>query len=294
VVTGGGGKISAAATQNITPSVRQVFPDYAGSNPNNYSAMSVEDLIASGTQVAYGPGIIFSAEQRAQLAQAGVVFVEINNVTNVKEMRESFQIIGNILGAKEAAKAQEFISYYQGSIDTAKAKTANIAQNNKVTFVSLFYSAGVYTTTNGTDISNEYIEAAGGVNVAKAYMAKAGSNTLTVDAEQIIAWNPQVIMTSNQSGRDAILKDPALRTVAPVRSGKVYVCPTGIYLWSVRSGEGAMLPLWIGTKLYPDLFADTDMKAIVKNFFNNFYNYNIPDSEIDKVLAGDANTAMTR
>jgi iron complex transport system substrate-binding protein len=125
-------------------------------------------------------------------------------------------------------------------------------------------------------------------------MGAAGSNSLTVDAEQIVAWNPQVIMTSNQTGRDAVLKDPALQTVSAVRSGRVYVCPYGIYLWSVRSGEGAMLPIWLGTKLYPDLFADTDMRVVVKNFFNNFYSYAISEAEIDTVLAGEVNTAMTR
>jgi iron complex transport system substrate-binding protein len=294
VVTGGSGKISAAATMNITPYFRQVFPDYARSNPNNYSAMSVEDLIASGAQVAYGPNVIFSAEQREQLARAGITFVEINNVASVQDMCDSFQIIGNILGDAEAAKAREFVNYYLGNINTAKSRTANIAANNKITFLSLFYSAGAYTTTNGRDISNEYIEAAGGVNVAKDYMGVAGANSLTVDAERILAWNPQVIMTSNQTGREAVLNDPAMRTVSAVSSGKVYVCPSGIYLWSVRSGEGAMLPQWIGTKLYPDLFADTDMRAVVRDFFNNFYNYKIPESEIDTVLAGEANTSITR
>jgi iron complex transport system substrate-binding protein len=72
------------------------------------------------------------------------------------------------------------------------------------------------------------------------------------------------------------------------------VCPYGIYLWSVRSGEGAMLPLWLGTKLYPERFADVDMKEVVKYFFNHFYNYDIPASEIETVLAGDVSTAMTR
>jgi hypothetical protein len=55
-----------------------------------------------------------------------------------------------------------------------------------------------------------------------------------------------------------------------------------------------MLPLWLGTKFYPDRFAATDMRDVVRYFFTQFYNYSIPETEIDTVLAGDATTSMTR
>jgi iron complex transport system substrate-binding protein len=54
----------------------------------------------------------------------------------------------------------------------------------------------------------------------------------------------------------------------------------------VRSGEGAMFPLWLGKTLYPDLFPDIDMKRVVKDFFNNYYIYDISADEIDQVLSG--------
>jgi iron complex transport system substrate-binding protein len=294
VVTSGGGKITAAATQNISAYFKEVFPDYVRSNPKNYNATSVEDLIASGTQVAYGPETIFSAEQRGQLSQAGVAFVAINNIAEVKGMCESFQIIGNILGEKEAAKAREFVNYYQGNIDLAKSKTAGIAESGKVKFLTLVYSAGAYSTVNARDISNEYIESAGGINMAKDYQGPAAGTALTVDAEQIIKWNPQVIVASNRPGVEAILSDPALQTVDAVKSRKVYACPNGIYRWNVRSGEGAMYPLWLGTLMYPDLFNDIDMRKVVRDFFKNFYSYDISENNINVVLAGDDNTAMTR
>ncbi|AEF84717.1 periplasmic binding protein [Treponema primitia ZAS-2] len=294
VVSAGSGKISAAATQNINSYFKKVFPDYIQSNSGNFNATSVEELIASETQVAYGPGTIFSAEQKEQLRKAGVAFVPINNVADVAGLCQSFQIVGDILGEDAAKRAAEFVTYYQGNIKAARDKTAGITDTEKVRFLSIFYSANAYATTNGRDISNEYIEAAGGINTAKNYLGGAAGNSLTVDAEQIVQWDPQVIMTSNQTGAAAVLKDPALQTVSAVKNGRVYVCPYGIYLWSVRSGEGAMLPLWMGTKMYPDRFTDINMGEVVKYFFNHFYNYDIPAAEIDTVLAGDASTAMTR
>jgi iron complex transport system substrate-binding protein len=294
VVTAGGGKISAAAVQNINAYFKKVFPDYLISNSGNFNATSVEDLIASGTQAAYGPAAIFSAEQKEQLRKAGVAFVAINNVADVAGLCQSFQIIGNILGEKEAARAAEFTAYYQGNIQAARDRGAGIDPDQRVRFLSLFYSANAYATTNGRDISHEYIEAAGGVNMAKDYLGTSAGNSLTVDAEQIVEWDPQVIMLNSQTGAQAVLSDPALQTVSAVKNRRVYVCPYGIYLWSVRSGEGAMLPLWLGTKLYPERFSDVDMKEVVKYFFNYFYNCDIPASEIETVLAGDVSTTMTR
>jgi iron complex transport system substrate-binding protein len=294
IVSRGSGVISAAFVQNITPYFKKVFPDYERTNPKNYASTSVEDLIASGTQVAYGPSTLFSAEQRAQLKAAGVAYVEINNVADVAGLCESFTIIGNILGGDAVSEAAKFVAYYKGAIESARKKSGAVAAADKVRFLNLSYSASAYSTTNGRDISNEYVEAAGGINVARDYMGGAAGNTLTVDAEQIIKWNPQVIMTNSQNGRNAILNDAALRTVAAVRDQKVYVCPYGIYLWSVRSGEGAMLPLWLGTKFYPARFADVDMNKVVKDYFKDFYHYDIPAAEIATVLAGDTSTGMTR
>lgn len=294
MLTAGGGKIVAAATNNVSDYFKQVFPDYVESNPNDYNSTSVEDLVAAGAQVAYGPSQLFSDDQKAQLTEAGIPFVPINNIATVEGMCNAFLIIGEILGEAEYARAEEFVEYYTGNINACTALTTDVADEDKVTMLSLFYSADAYTTINGGDICNEYIEAAGGINLAKDYSPAAGSSSLTVDAEQIVAWNPQFIMTSNQAGKEAILADPALATVDAVVNGNVGVCPYGVYLWSVRSGEGSMLPLWLGTQMYPELYAEVDMAAVVKEFFNYWYNYDISDDEIASTLAGDTRTAMTR
>lgn len=285
-IAAGPGKIAAAATTNVSDYFKKVFPDYLESNPSNYDASSVEGIIASGAQVVYGPDSSYSDEQKAQLEQAGIPFVAINNLKTVNDMCDSFLIIGDIFGEAGKTRTQDFVDYYQGNIDTAKKMTSTIAAENKVTILDLRYSGGAYSTINGTDICNEYFEAAGGINVAKDYTSTGSGTGLTVNAEQVVAWNPQVIMAFNQPAKEAILNDPTLADVQAVKTGKVYVCPQGVYNWSVRSGEGAMLPLWLGTVMYPDLFASVDMNKNVSDFFSDYYSYEISSDEIVKVLAG--------
>jgi iron complex transport system substrate-binding protein len=302
ILSEGRGVIVAAATNNISDYFREVFPDYNESNPNNYSASSVEDLIAANTQVVFGVSTLFSDEQKQQLKDAGVSFVATDNVATVDGLCETYTIIGDILGGNAPARAKEFVEYYRNAIDDSKARTAGVTERKKV--LELFYSADSFTTVNSTDISNTYVEAAGGVNVAADYTVtkpsdgssggRGGASQLTVDAEQIVAWNPDLIVVGSQAGRDVILSDPAIQTVTAVKNGDVYVCPYGIYLWNVRSGEGAMVSPWLGKLLYPELFEDVDPVGIVKDYFKRFYNTEITDEKAEQILAGDASNAMTR
>ncbi|WKY44398.1 ABC transporter substrate-binding protein [Eubacteriaceae bacterium ES2] len=160
-IVAGPGKIAAAATKNISETFTNVFPDYLESNPDGYDAGSVESLIASGSQVVYGPDSVLSDEQKTQLNEAGIPFVAINNIKNVDGMCESFMIIGDIFGEEGTQRAQNFVDYYQGNIQTAKDLTENVAEADKVSIMCLRYSGGAYSTINGQDICNEYFEAAG-------------------------------------------------------------------------------------------------------------------------------------
>lgn len=287
-IVGGPGMIAAAATSNITDYFKTVFPDYLESNPDDYDTSSIESVITSGAQVVYGPESVYSDEQMTQLEEANIPFVAINNIKNVDGMCESFKIIGEIFGDDGVKRAQTFVDYYQGNIEQAKKLTAKVEDADKVSIMCLRYAGGAYATINGQDICNEYFESAGGINVAKDYTDTASGTGLSVNTEQIVAWNPQVIMAFTQSAKEAILSDPTLADVAAVKNQKVYVCPYGVYNWSVRSGEGAMLPLWLGTIMYPDLFADVDMNQVVKDFFADFYAYDISAEEITTVLAGSS------
>ncbi|MFV0436096.1 MAG: ABC transporter substrate-binding protein [Desulfopila sp.] len=288
-IVAGPGKIAAAATKSISATFTNVFPDYLKSNPDGYDARSVEGLIASGAQVVYGPSSVLSDEQKDQLAAAGIPFVAINAIKSVAGMCASFMIIGDIFGEQGLERAKNFVTYYRGNIQRAKELTASVGDADKVSIICLRHSGGAYSTINGKDICNEYFEAAGGINVAKNYTARSAGTGLTVNQEQIVTWNPAVIMAFTQSAQKAILADPALAQVDAVKNRQVYVCPYGVYNWSVRSGEGAMLPLWLGTIMYPDRFADIDMAQVVKGFFNDYYAYAISDKEIATVLAGSAN-----
>jgi iron complex transport system substrate-binding protein len=284
-------RVAATATSQVTDAFKRVIPSYEQSNPNNYDASDVEQMIEAGVQVAYGVKSAYSDEQLQQMADAGIVFIPMNNLSTVDGICETTETIGQILGDEEYDRAKQFTSYWKANVADCQARTSGLDESEKPTVLNLSYSNGAFTTEAGASLISSYIDAAGGKSLSEDYTSSAqssgqGKAGAIVDEEQIVAWNPDYIITYSAEATDAILSDSALSNVKAVAEGHVYTAPKGLYLWSVRSGEGAMMAPWIGTKIHPDLFGDVDMTAMVKDFFSQYYDYALSDEEAAQVLAG--------
>ncbi|MDI9502948.1 MAG: ABC transporter substrate-binding protein [Bacillota bacterium] len=286
ILSEGGGVLVAASTDQLSDYFKQVFPDYVEENPNNYNSTNVEDIIASGAQVATAVDGALSEEQIEQLEAAGIPFVSVTRMRTVDELCESYLLLGEILGGNAGNRAKEFVDYYQASVADAREKTKDLTEEERVRFLLVRQAGDSRSTINSNDISQTYIEAAGGINVAADAKPGEGTQQIVIDAEQIVAWNPEVIMAASQSGAESLRNDPALATVDAVVNDRVIVCPYGVYMWSVRSGEGAMLTPFLGTVLHPERFSDVNMEEIVRDFFQRFYQYEISDEEIQNTLNG--------
>ena len=312
IVSKGDPVISAAATQQITDKFKQYFPRYSEGNPNDYSAQSVEDLIASGTQVVFGVQSMYSDDQLDQLEQAGIAFVPINSVSTVDELCDATELIGEILGGDYQQQAQKFSTYWKQQLSDAQNATATVG--SKQTILEAMYNSGSFTTVNSSDIMNEYFEAAGLTNVAadlqksstgsngqssgsngqnSGNKGSGGAQGIAIDAESIAQMNPEWIITNSQEGKEALMSNPALSKVTAIANNHVLVSPQGAYLWIVRSGEGAMVPMWLVSQVYPDLAGSYDAKTAVKDFFKEFYSYDLDDAAVEGILAGQS-SAVTR
>lgn len=291
MLTQGDGKIAAASTGQISDAFKEIFSDYRTSNPNDYDSSSVEDMIAAGVQVVYGPTSMYTDEQKEQMEKAGIAVVALNNIGNVEGLCESILTIGEILGEDEYAVAQDFVKYYRNGLSDAEKRTAGLSDSEKKTVIQLNVTGDAYVCADNSDISSEYYEAAGAINVAADYDGAQSGQYRTVDAEQLVVWDPEYIITMNASVKDAIMGDAALANIQAVKNENVYVCPTALYLWCVRSAEGALMTPWLGTVIYPDLFADVDMVKVLQDFYADYYNASLSDDDAEKIIAGETSLA---
>ncbi len=275
----GGEKQLVATIPGLSDMFHTVWP---AANPDKHDSSNVEDVIASGAQVIIGPE--FTDEEKAQLTAAKVQPFVIDTFSTVEEMQKVVTLIGEVVGGDGPEKAAKFVDYYRGNIAYAEEKTKDVPADQRVKLLNLRFNEGAYSTVAGTDISADYAKAAGADFVSKDVTAEGISSS--IDAEQVIAWAPEVIFTMGTQARDHILADPALATVPAVANKKVYAEPVGTYPWSVRSAEGALMPLFLGTILYPDRFADMSLADKTTEFYQEFYGYSLSDEQVKEILSG--------
>lgn len=276
-VVGGADKLVAAIPMVGEGLFAEVWP---AANPDKRDPSNVEEIIAGDTQVIYGPG--FTEEVIGQLEAAGVVVVTIDRFGTPEEMMSVISLVGDILGDDAPAKAEAFNTFYADTIADVESRVADVPEAERVKTLNLRVGGDGYSTVDGDDISSAYVASAGGT-VVSADFDTANS---VVGAEQIIAWAPEVIFTMGQAAREQILNDPALATVPAVQNAQVFTEPEGTYPWSVRSAEGVLMPVFLGTILHPDRFADLSLADVTRDFYQEYYGYDLSQEELDAILAG--------
>ncbi|PWC78706.1 ABC transporter substrate-binding protein [Azospirillum sp. TSH64] len=130
------------------------------------------------------------------------------------------------------------------------------------------------------------IAAAGGRN-----LAAERSGSITVTAEQIMIWDPEVILL-NSADRDLqpadIRNDPLLSGTAAAKAGRVYKVPVGAFRWEPPNAENPLFWLWLAKLFHPDANG-YDLRAEVRRGIGLVYGLEPTDAEIDRLLLADVN-----
>lgn len=126
-----------------------------------------------------------------------------------------------------------------------------------------------------------YVDLVGGRNVAEGVV---GSNT-TVTVEQVLAWDPEVILLGNfdNATPQDVYNDPRWRSLRAVRSKRVYKAPMGGVRWDPPGEESVLTWMWLANLLHPDRFS-YDIRGETRAHYRFLYNYALSDAQLDKIL----------
>jgi iron complex transport system substrate-binding protein len=111
---------------------------------------------------------------------------------------------------------------------------------------------------------------------------------MELSVESVIGWDPDVIIISSKAGIDPedILNDPQWKDIKAVKDKRVYRIPYGFHVWDRPCAERILGEMWLAQKLYPAKFTDIDIRKETKGFFKTYFNVDLTETELDKVLAG--------
>jgi iron complex transport system substrate-binding protein len=175
-----------------------------------------------------------------------------------------------------------FAHYAETTIATIKSRIDKIPQDRRP---RVYYARGRrgLETGLGGSINVETIEFLGARNVA----GKRRGGMATVSIEQVLAWNPDVIITIEPDFAAAVRSDPLWAPIKAVQAGRVYLSPTLPFGWvDFPPSVNRLIGLWwLAKGLYPDQFPE-DLRPISRDFYGRFYHMVPTDAQLDRVLAG--------
>lgn len=255
---------------------------YCNENINN-ALQTFGDDFNYEELVALNPQVVFDSKEdmREKLNDVNIPLVNCTFAT-YEDMEKSITLTAQVFGGDAPAIAEQYNAELEQVVADAKAITDSIADEDRP---SVMHGGSVYTfNLDGTGtIIDTWINAAGGKNAVDT--STAGNAQASFSLEQIIAWNPDIIITAKPEEVDEILNDPDWASISAVQNQRVYVNPKGIFGWDRYGVEELLQVQWACQTIQPDLFPETDMTEAVKNFYSTYLHYDLTDEEAALILA---------
>ncbi|HEY4136646.1 MAG TPA: iron ABC transporter substrate-binding protein [Alphaproteobacteria bacterium] len=217
-----------------------------------------------------------SLADRVQM-QTGIPYVLLDG--SFAKTADTYRKLGDLLGVADRAKT--LADYADDTLVALRQKTDVVPPDLRP---RIYYGRGPNGLETGLagSINMEVLEAVGGVNVAAA----AGQGGLrTVSLEQVLQWNPDVILALEDGFKTAALGDPAWSGIKAVRDKRIYVAPSRPFGWfDSPPGVNRLIGVrWLSRLLYPSAVPD-DLRATTRDFYKLFYQVDLTDAQLDELL----------
>ena len=212
--------------------------------------------------------------------RTGIPYVLIDG--RFEATASSLRTLGKILGVPERGEA--LARYTEDLFGRLDKTLAGIPENERPRVYLARGPNGLETGLTGS-INTEILERAGGRNVADAGGQRRG--IVQVSPEQILVWNPEIIVTwdRNFHARIQAGADPVWASVKAVEEGRVYLAPTAPFGWIDRPPSvNRLIGLaWLANIFHGDRFP-FDFRQETRKFYKLFYHVELAEAELDTLL----------
>lgn len=184
----------------------------------------------------------------------------------------------------EPERADLILGKHQDAIERITAGAAELG-DERVSVLYFLRAAESLVVRGEGSYNHFYMDMVGGANPA----GPSGSRT-EINVEQLLAWNPDVILLGNfdPAMPEDFYGDPLYAGLNAVQNRRVYKMPLGGYRWDPPSQESPLSWMWLAELLYGDRM-DYDLRAEMQRFYADVYGYDLSDGEIDAILRIDVN-----
>jgi iron complex transport system substrate-binding protein len=188
------------------------------------------------------------------------------------------KLMGRLAGQDE--RAAELLRKQEEVRQSLASRFASLPPSQRPRVIYFNRAASMLRVSGHGTAQDLAIQLAGGQNALEG-----GPSTSTATIEQILVWNPQVVLLGNfdPTMPSDLYRDPRWQGVDAVRTRRVYRVPLGGYRWDPPSHESALGWIWLAGLLHPESVTE-NIRTSVRDWFGFLYKYTPTDEEIDNIL----------
>ena len=255
------------------PEIGQLYGGKGELNP--------ETLLDSGAQIVIDVGEpkgSIAEDLDALQEQTGIPFVHITATTETTG--DAYRMLGDLLNMKDEA---ETLAAYCEKVYDRTVSIAGSVEKANVLYVTgdmgqNVIAAGSYHAEILDLLTN---------NLAVVDEPSSKGTGNEVSMEQILTWDPDVVIFAPESIYDTVADDAAWQSVTAIKNGAYYEVPFVPYNWmgfppSVQRYLGMM---WLSKVLYPDATAEYDLFSDVQEYYKLFYHCDLTQAQYDALVA---------
>lgn len=276
----------------------QLYPDITNITTDIMDGddVNIESLLA------LKPDVVFynasDTQDLEKLENAGLTAVAFSATKWKFNCTETFNEWMNLLDQiypEHAGNREELIKKY--STDTynkIQDTVKNVEEKQKVLFL-FQYDENTMITSSSKFFGQWWCDAVGAVNVAQDVPAEKTNAVITM--EQVYEWDPDVVVITNftQAKPDDLYNNAIgsddWSNVSAVKNKRVYKMPLGTYRTYTPSVDSPMTLEWLAQAVYPELFKDMDVKADVKEYYQNLFGVTLTDEQVDQMYTPNASAS---
>lgn len=273
----------------------QVYPEILDANTDFIagSEVNIEELLKIDPDVVIGVG----QEQAQAIREAGIPALAVSASAWEYDMFDTYDnwvdLLDQVFGGSPVADMVQKES--AESYDFVQSVVSDIPEEERARVLVLFqYSDAAMVASGVNFFGQKWCDYVNAYNVASEV---ENGIQVQLSMEQVYEWDPDVIIITNFCGTqpedlyDNAIGNDDWSTVNAVKNKRVYKMPLGLYRSYTPGGDTPVTLKWLAKTVYPDLFADMDIRQEARDYYSELLGYEFSDEQLDMMFNPSRNAA---
>ena len=254
---------------------------FAGNETNMEELLNQDpDLVLYAAR--YGEDTLKQLQDLDIAAVSGAKDSDAPGYDHLNWVRDNQLYFGEAIGGAQLENAKKYGDQFTETRAAIAEKTDDLPEADRPTVVQLSAAGETLQANNGSAIGQEMIELGGGINAAADADGESmgPSGQTKIEAEQLLSWNPDILLVDSQEISDAVTSDPILSELDAVKSGRIHIVPNGAMAWAYNGPEAYLAMQFFAKAIQPELFTDLDIQKNTEDFYKTYFGFELDDADL--------------